>query len=115
MVSHDLLRSTVTYKIALDQRDSKSISNFERTMNRCCQALVSRFFSGFHIGNLEYHQLQLTDLDDSRLSFSEMYAFCKLIQFALFNFTNAFALHCSDIYYCERTEICLTTERNKEL
>ena len=44
MVSHDFLRSTVTNQIAFNQRDSKSISNFERAMDRCCQALVSRFF-----------------------------------------------------------------------
>ena len=42
-VSHDLLCSTVTNKIAFDQRDSKSISNFERAMDRSCQALVSLF------------------------------------------------------------------------
>ena len=33
MVSHDLLRSTVTNQIAFDQRDSKSISNFERAID----------------------------------------------------------------------------------
>ena len=62
MVSHDLLRSTVTNQIAFDQRDSKSISNFEGAMDRCWQALVSRvfflvfrFLSGFQIGNLGYH------------------------------------------------------------
>ena len=32
MVSHDLLRLTVTNQIAIDERDSKSISNFERAM-----------------------------------------------------------------------------------
>ena len=56
MISHDLLRSTVTNQIAFDQRDSKSGSNFERPMDRFCKALVSRFFSGFQIGNLAYHQ-----------------------------------------------------------
>ena len=30
MVSHDLLRLTVTNQIAFDQRDSSSILNFER-------------------------------------------------------------------------------------
>ena len=35
MVSHDLLRSTVTNQILFDQRDSKSIVTFERAMNRC--------------------------------------------------------------------------------
>ena len=35
MVSHDLLRSTVANQIAFDQRDSKSIFNFERAMDRC--------------------------------------------------------------------------------
>ena len=44
MVSHDLLRSTVTKQTAFDQRDSKSISNFERTIDRCCQAMFSSFF-----------------------------------------------------------------------
>ena len=47
MVSHDLLRLTASNQIAFDQGDSKSISNFERAMDRCCQALVSRFFLGF--------------------------------------------------------------------
>ena len=52
MASHDLLRSTVTNQIVFDQRDSKLISNFERAMDRCCQA-QSPVFSGFHIGNLD--------------------------------------------------------------
>ena len=51
MVSHDLLRSTVSNQIVFDQRDSKSISYFERAMDRCCQALVSRFF--FLVSKLE--------------------------------------------------------------
>ena len=42
MVSHDFLRSTVTNQIAFNQRDLKSISIFERTMDRSCQALVSK-------------------------------------------------------------------------
>ena len=42
MVSHDLLRSTVTNQITLDQRDSNMFPRFERTMNHCCQALVSK-------------------------------------------------------------------------
>ena len=42
MVSHDLLRSTVSNLITFDQRDSKSIPTFERAMDRCCQALVSK-------------------------------------------------------------------------
>ena len=40
----NLLCSMVTNQIAFDQRDSKSISNFELAMDHCCQALVSRFF-----------------------------------------------------------------------
>ena len=55
MVSHDLLRSTVTNQIAFDQRDSKTIFDFERSIDRCCQALESHFFSDFHNGNLGYH------------------------------------------------------------
>ena len=43
MVSHDLLRSTVTKHITFDQRDSKSVSTFERAMDRCCRVLVSKF------------------------------------------------------------------------
>ena len=42
MVSHDLLRSKVTNQIAFDQQDSKSFSIFERTIDRCCQKLVSK-------------------------------------------------------------------------
>ena len=42
MVSHDLLRSTVTNQIAFDQRDSKSVSIFERAMDRCCHAVVCK-------------------------------------------------------------------------
>ena len=43
MVSHDFLHSTVTNQNTFDRRDSKLISNFERAMDRCCQALVSSF------------------------------------------------------------------------
>ena len=53
MVSHDLLRSTVTNQIAFDQRNSKSISNFERAMDRFVTRHWSFVFSGFQIGNLE--------------------------------------------------------------
>ena len=42
MVSHDLPCSTVTNQIAFDQRDSNMIPEFERTMDRRCQALVSK-------------------------------------------------------------------------
>ena len=42
IVSHDLLRSTVTNQIAFYQGDSKSVSIFECTMDCCCQALVSK-------------------------------------------------------------------------
>ena len=42
MVSRYLLRSIVTNEIIFDQRDSKSISPFERTTDRCCQGLVSK-------------------------------------------------------------------------
>ena len=42
MVSHDLLNSTVTKQITFDQRDSKSIPKFERTMGLCCEVLVSK-------------------------------------------------------------------------
>ena len=52
MVSHGL-RSTVTNQIAFDQRDSKAISQFERTMDPCCQALVSRFFLVFKLVTLD--------------------------------------------------------------
>ena len=41
MVSHDLPRSTVTNQSTFDQQDSNSIPNFERAMDRRCQALVS--------------------------------------------------------------------------
>ena len=66
MVSRYLLRSIVTNEITFNQRDSKSISPFERTMDRCCQGLVSKlqtldtiifpnwklgsFFAGFSVG-----------------------------------------------------------------
>ena len=42
MVSHDLQRSTVTKKIAFDQRGLDSTPEFERTMDRRYQALVSK-------------------------------------------------------------------------
>ena len=42
MVSHDLLRSTVTNQIAFDQRELHSTLEFERAMDRRCQALVSK-------------------------------------------------------------------------
>ena len=42
MVSHDLPCSTVTNQIAFDQRDSNTIPAFKRTMDRRCQALVSK-------------------------------------------------------------------------
>ena len=41
MVSRDLPRSTVTNQIRFDQQDSNSIPDFERAMDRRCQALVS--------------------------------------------------------------------------
>ena len=44
MLSDDLLLSTVTNRIAFDQQDSKSISNFERAMDRRYWALVSFFW-----------------------------------------------------------------------
>ena len=48
MVSHDLPRSTVTNQIAFDQRDLYSTPEFDRTMDRRCQALVSKLEpSGF--------------------------------------------------------------------
>ena len=54
MESHDLLRSTATNHIAIDQRDSNSVFNFERKMDRCCQALVSRsFLISFLVSKLE--------------------------------------------------------------
>ena len=42
MVSHDLPRSMVTNQIAFDQRDLYSAPEFERTMDRRCQVLVSK-------------------------------------------------------------------------
>ena len=42
MVSHDLPRSTVTNQIAFDQRDLYSTPEFERTVHRRCQELVSK-------------------------------------------------------------------------
>ena len=35
IVSHDLLRSTVTNQATFNQRDLRSISNLERAMDRC--------------------------------------------------------------------------------
>ena len=51
MVSHDLLRSTVTNQIAFDQRDSKSISNFERSMEFLLLSTCLVFF--FLVSKLE--------------------------------------------------------------
>ena len=42
MVSHDLLRSLVTYQIAFDQQELYSTSEVERSMDRRCQVLVSK-------------------------------------------------------------------------
>ena len=42
MVSHDLLRLTVTNQIPFDQRDSSSILKLERAMDRRYQVLVSK-------------------------------------------------------------------------
>ena len=42
MVPHDVPRSTVTNQIALDQQDLHLTPEFERTMDRRCQALVSK-------------------------------------------------------------------------
>ena len=42
IVSHDLPRTTVTNQIAFDQRDLYSTLEFERTMARLCEALVSK-------------------------------------------------------------------------
>ena len=42
MVSPELSRSAVTNQIAFDQRDFRSTFEFERTMDRRCQALVSK-------------------------------------------------------------------------
>ena len=47
MVSHDLQRSTLTYRTTFDQQNSKSMPNFQRPMDRCCQASVSRSFFWF--------------------------------------------------------------------
>ena len=40
MVSHDLPCSTVINQITFDQQDSNSIPDFERAMDRRCEALV---------------------------------------------------------------------------
>ena len=42
IVSHDLQRPAVVNQTAFDQRDSNSIPKFERLMNHCYQALVSK-------------------------------------------------------------------------
>ena len=42
MVSHDLPSSMVTNQIAFDQQDLHSTPEFERTMDRCYQALLSK-------------------------------------------------------------------------
>ena len=42
MLSHDLSGSTVPNQIAFDQRGFHSISEYERAIDRCCQALVSK-------------------------------------------------------------------------
>ena len=42
MVSHDLRRSTETKPIVFDQRGLHSAPEFERAMDRRCQALVSK-------------------------------------------------------------------------
>ena len=42
MVSHDLLLSVVTNQTAFDQKDSNLNHEFERAMERRCQALVSK-------------------------------------------------------------------------
>ena len=41
MVSHDLLRLTVTNQMAFDRR-YWNMFNSERTMGHCCQVLVSK-------------------------------------------------------------------------
>ena len=41
-VSHHLLRSTLTNQFPFDQQDSNMFPKFERTMERCCQTLVSK-------------------------------------------------------------------------
>ena len=56
MVSHDLLRSTVTNQIEFDQRDSKSIANLERDGSLSVGA-------GFKIGHVRTHHFHLTDDD----------------------------------------------------
>ena len=55
-VSHHLPRLTVTNQIVFDQRDSKSISNFERSMDRCLLSTGLSFPPGFQIENLGYHK-----------------------------------------------------------
>ena len=42
MVSHDFQCSTVANQITLDQRDSNTIPELERTVDRRCQVLVSK-------------------------------------------------------------------------
>ena len=42
MVSHDYLPSTVANQIAFDQQDLNLAFIFERVIDRCCQAVVSK-------------------------------------------------------------------------
>ena len=42
IVSHDFPCSTGTNQMSFDQQDSNTIPEFERTMDRRCQALVSK-------------------------------------------------------------------------
>ena len=42
IVSHDLPHSVVTIRTTFDQLDLHSTPEFERTMDRCCQVLISR-------------------------------------------------------------------------
>ena len=53
MVSHDLLRLTVTNQIAFDQRGSNMVPKFECSMD-CCQALVSKLET---LGTVYYFHL----------------------------------------------------------
>ena len=41
-VSYDLQRSAVTYQLAFNQQNLHSTPEFERAMDRCFQALVSK-------------------------------------------------------------------------
>ena len=42
MSLHDLRRPKVTNQIAFDQRDLPMTGELERTIDQCCQALVSK-------------------------------------------------------------------------